>query len=1262
MDEEKTVIGIVIVYVILKIVGVVQLARLAGMKGKLEAALRKIDGLQWMLLQRRDSSNDPETRAARAALLGMDTVPEEQDTPEQVAAPPAVHVAPLASVASAVPVVAPAQMYPPPLIVIEPPAHPAETVPEAVPEAVPETAPRAAEAKVPGFFEKAARRVWDWLAVDGAFRKKGESREFAVATHWLMRAGIMIALTGVVYFLKFSIERGLLGPSGRVALCLLAGAALVAGGARLLHRQYDLLGQGLAGMGLAVLYFAFYSAAGMYRLIPVWAAFALMAGVTAGAGALAVLHASLPIALAGMAGGYVTPVLFDDTVAAGGWFFHAYVLLLGCGVLGVAAVRRWPPLCALGMLASYALAWLFCRHTEAADVLRDFVFLAAVHVLYLLSLVVLHVRRGKATEAFEWFGLAVNAGLFWTWALLLFTPAFGKDATGWVSLAMCAVYAGLLKVCAARAWKDKVAVSLFIALAAVCVAMTPVLMVDARWVTFAWCAQAVAMLWAAERSGQRFLLKVAVALLCAACLRSLALDLPALYGGAGDEGAFWTAALVRWAAFGAVPAALAAAWRRWLGKEPWGDAALAVAIFFGMLFLSFEPYRLSRHFWPVLHAFGGSLTLVWAGCAAGMAGWATRRADKPWLTAVFALLLVMVVAKALTFDAVHLYGRTAPRPGDGAFWLSAGVRFLTFMAVPCAVLASRGLLTRDRRFGAWRGWMLAAALAQFLVYLTLETRLQTRAFLSPRAAGCAVSVAWTLFALGLLFAGIRTSGKQMRWCGLALFALAAGKLLLVDLNGLETVYRVGAALSVGGLLVLGSFLYLRHRSLFLSLTLVLGGAALAARGETVRTVEGAHGDEVVFVWLDDAACGGIAQDWTDLRVRDGRGSEVPFVVMAETGVKTNTTLVSAAMQVKTAAPLPDGGLEVVCEAVAKERVRYTNLIIRTALRDYEQSVTVQAFSTNEGWRVISREQPLYDYSRYADVRKTWIDVSGAGDGAYLFKLTFHQADDETFSPHSTRAEETDGRTNTVRTVKRYQVEKRPFRIDVVTGQGMGWRTTTQHRSHESDVAGMTMTRDAEKRETVLSIPVGRYPVRGVRLFPEQRVFDRAVTVKAVDEEGEERAAGAGRISRLDLPGAAASTNVWIMFNEVRPVSLAVTVHDGDNKPLSFGEGAVSLVRQRYGVAFLAAAGETYRLAYGEPIEKRSPRFEANLISYIEQREPKKELALAALPEGYGDGARAGLVPDVIRWTSRHGIKLACLLVMVVLGAVVFRASGRKEDA
>ena len=74
------------------------------------------------------------------------------------------------------------------------------------------------------------------------------------------------------------------------------------------------------------------------------------------------------------------------------------------------------------------------------------------------------------------------------------------------------------------------------------------------------------------------------------------------------------------------------------------------------------------------------------------------------------------------------------------------------------------------------------------------------------------SIAWSLFALGLIIIGVRRDAQVVRYAGLALMGITLLKLFLHDLTRLDALFRIGAFIGVAVILIFASWLYQRFLS------------------------------------------------------------------------------------------------------------------------------------------------------------------------------------------------------------------------------------------------------------------------------------------------------------------------------------------------------------------------------------------------------------------------------------------------------------------
>src|SRR6266496_1031390 len=187
----------------------------------------------------------------------------------------------------------------PPVPIIPPVSMPPPLPVTAVPPPIPETQPIMPVEEVKVETAAPPARTIDWEQFMGA-------KMFA----WI---GGFALFLGVAFFVKYSFEHNLIPPELRVAIGFTIGVSLLIGGLLLRRKENAVTAETLCATGILVLYAVTFACRSYYHfaffgLIPT---FLLMTLITAVAFLLAVRLNAIVVAVLGIAGGFLTPVLLS---------------------------------------------------------------------------------------------------------------------------------------------------------------------------------------------------------------------------------------------------------------------------------------------------------------------------------------------------------------------------------------------------------------------------------------------------------------------------------------------------------------------------------------------------------------------------------------------------------------------------------------------------------------------------------------------------------------------------------------------------------------------------------------------------------------------------------------------------------------------------------------------------------------------------------------------------------------------------------------
>ncbi len=639
--------------------------------------------------------------------------------------------------------------------------------------------------------------------------RPGLDLEQRIGARWTTWIGIVAVLFAVSFFFRWAFEHELLGPGWRVALGVAAGLVVLAFGAGL-GRRRDLLylSEGLTGLGLGVLYLSLYGAHALYRFIGPGTALVAMSGVTV-LGTLASVASGRQIAaVLAVLGGLLTPVLLV-TGQRDERNLLAYLLVLNGFVLAVAAFRTWPALNRLAWVGTaLLLAGPLTAEPRAARPLSRLLLLSA---LFALFLAIPLLRRGAARSRVGPFDLllavANAAGYFYAVHLTLadWQP---RIAAAW-ALGLALVYRAVAAEHESRAPDDTDAISVHEGIAWTFLTLAIPLALGGPWVTLAWAAEGVALLWTARRAARPVAAWGGVLALVLATARVAMVD----RWGAPTAERIWNLPFL-----GHLMVVAALVIGGWLAgrsalRRP---AALDGARLRAALWL-LAPLLLALLFWREPRGREAA-TLLTLECL--MVGFWARVSRSPG--PMLAALAVGAILLARVLGADDALAR-----GDAGVLM--GPALLSRLAAGAAVGLAGGWVARSPAWAhAWRlGRVMSAAGGAAMLYALSVgwTRYQDTQLAEAPASRrrdlsaeiqwrkqIGLSILWTLYAAAALAWGFFRSRPGLRYAALALLGVTVIKVFAVDLSAVRTAYRMLSFLVLGVVLLLVGFLYQKARA------------------------------------------------------------------------------------------------------------------------------------------------------------------------------------------------------------------------------------------------------------------------------------------------------------------------------------------------------------------------------------------------------------------------------------------------------------------
>jgi uncharacterized membrane protein len=319
-------------------------------------------------------------------------------------------------------------------------------------------------------------------------------RRYFSGGNLLVRSGVIVLFFGVAFLLRYVAQHTRVPIEYRLSGVALGGLALLVLGWRIRASRPG-FALSIQGGAVGILFLTVFAAFHLYALMPPIAAFALLTTIAALAALLAVKQDSQALALLGVTGGFLAPVLASSG-SGDHVFLFGYYAVLNAGILLVAWFKSWRGLNVAGFAFTFGIGTVWGALTyRAADFATTEPFLVLFFLFYVGIAVLFSWRQPPRLRGYVDGTLVFGTPLmaFGLQASMLHGRPF---ALAYSALAMSALYLGLAALLKQR--RDdtqRLLVEAFLALGVVFLTVAAPLALGSRWNAAAWALEGGALVW-----------------------------------------------------------------------------------------------------------------------------------------------------------------------------------------------------------------------------------------------------------------------------------------------------------------------------------------------------------------------------------------------------------------------------------------------------------------------------------------------------------------------------------------------------------------------------------------------------------------------------------------------------------------------------------------------------------------------------------------------------------------------------------------------
>lgn len=683
--------------------------------------------------------------------------------------------------------------------------------------------------------------------------KPSFSLEEYIGGNIINKIGIAILIIGIAIGVKYASDAGLISPLTRIVFGYLAGAGILATAVKL-KKKYEGFSAVILSGGMATLYFTTLFAYSRYGLIPQAVAFTVMIIFTAFTVFAATVYNRQEIGIFGLVGAYGVPFLLGGGSGRVGNLF-SYMTIINIGILVLSFKKYWNILNYVTFSLSWIIfcIWFFLEYNSAQHQTIAIVFSSCFFIIFYLDFMVYKIISKENLNAKDLVLLLLNSFVYFSIGCVIFNRINDGIYLGLFTLANAVIHLFF----SYAVYKDKkIDRKLFYLLMGLVICFVTIaipIQINGNWVTLFWAAEIIVLFWVGRIKKVEFYEWLAFTMLLPGVF-SLIQDWVNAYFKIKTLHPFFNITfLTSLMMVCSLAGVIYLNKKKPLLSEGYSRFALSRIVNYPIpivLFLItyFTFYYEISHFWLQRYRSSSvaldtytlfdedllqfrrlwllNYTALFMSAFSFLSIRKMKYSSVAWSSLCLATLTVTLIlslglSDLSTLRSHYLSGYNSEYFYQGKWYIYFRYVCFTFLSVlmyHMYLLSKMDLLNKSvlKISPTALNLFILIALSSELTNIMVINHSKDVVRYEILSHKVGYTVLWGIYSLSMIAFGIWKKKKWIRIPAIVLFGIALIKLLIYDISGLATGYKVIAFVALGVLLLIVSFLYQKFKNIILS--------------------------------------------------------------------------------------------------------------------------------------------------------------------------------------------------------------------------------------------------------------------------------------------------------------------------------------------------------------------------------------------------------------------------------------------------------------